>query len=118
MFKINHTIFEWQLNRSTRLEEKSANSELEDYLRESCIYCLHDDSLQWWRKIRSNKYMCILVRPKEFLSICASNFPLEHLFSTSRGIIIFRRERLALDTISALMILKSLNREDANNLQS
>ena len=33
-------------------------------------------------------------------------------FSTSRGIITFRRERLAPDTISALMTLKFWSRED------
>ena len=49
---------------------------------------------------------------KEFLSICASSSPFEHLFSTCRGIITFRRGRLAPDTISSLMTLKSWTHED------
>ena len=50
---------------------------------------------------------------KEFISICASSSPSELLFSTSRGIITFRRGMLAPDTMSALMTLKSLSQEDA-----
>ena len=50
---------------------------------------------------------------KEFLSICASSSPSEHLFSTDRGIITFRRGRLAPNTISAMMTLKSWSCEDA-----
>ena len=50
---------------------------------------------------------------KEFLSICASSSPSERLFSIGRGIITFKRGRLAPDTISALMTLKSWSREDA-----
>ena len=49
---------------------------------------------------------------KEFLYIFASSSPSESLFSTSRGIITLRRGRLALDTISALMTLKSWTHEN------
>ena len=80
---------------------------------EPCIDCLRDDSLQWWHKRGSNKYPRLSVLAKELLSICASSSPSERLFSTSRGIITFRRGRLAPDIISALMTLKSWSREDA-----
>ena len=50
---------------------------------------------------------------KEFLSFCASSSCSERLFSTGRRIITLRSGRLALDTISALMIVKSWSREDA-----
>ena len=104
---------EQQSNRSTTLYEKSAGVELEDYLFEPCIDCLRDDPLQWWHKRGSNKYLHISVLAKEFLSICASSSHSERLFSTSRGIITFRRGRLTSDTIYVLMTLKSWSREDA-----
>ena len=62
--------------------------------------------------IRFNKYPRISVLAKEFLSICPLSSPSERLFSTCRGIITFRRGRLAPDTISVLMTLKSWTRED------
>ena len=104
---------EQQSNRNTTLDDKSAEVQLEDYLFEPCIDCLRDDLLQWWHKRGSNKYLHISLLAKEFLSICASSSPFERLFSTSRGIIRFRRGRLALDTISTLMTLKWWSREDA-----
>ena len=85
---------------------------MEEYFREPCIDCLGADSLQWWRKIGSNKYPRISVLAKEFLSICTSSSPSKRLFSTGRGIITFRRGRLVPDTISALMTLKSWTHED------
>ena len=92
---------EQQSNRSTTLDEKSTKVELEDYLFESCIDCLRDDPLQWWEKRGSNKYRRISVLAKDFLSIFVSSSPSERLFSTSRGIITFRRGRLVPDeTIS------------------
>ena len=103
---------ERQSNRYTTIEEKSVETELKEYLHEPCIDCLRDDSLQWWHRIGSNKYPRISVLAKEFLSICVSSSPSERLFSTGRGIITFRRGRLAPDTISALMTLKSWTRED------
>ena len=81
--------------------------ELEDYLCEPCIDCLHDDPLQWLYKRGSNKYSCISVLAEEFLSISASSSPVDPLVFTNRGIITFRRGRLAPDTIVALMTLKS-----------
>ena len=78
--KVMMQFMEQQSNRCTIVEEKSAESELEEYLREPCINCLHDDSLQWWCKIGSNKYTCILVFSKEFLSICALSSPSKCLF--------------------------------------
>ena len=104
---------EQQSSRSTTVDEKSVKVELEDYLCEPCIDCLHDDSLHWWHKRGSNKYTHLSVLAKEFLYICASSSPYEHIFSTGRGIITFRRGRLAPDIISALMTLKSWSREDA-----
>ena len=50
---------------------------------------------------------------KEFLYIFVSSSPSEHLFPIGRGIITFRRGRLAPNTISALMTLKSWSCEDA-----
>ena len=44
--KVMMQIMEQQLNRSTTLDEKSAEVELEDYLFKPCIDCLHDDPLQ------------------------------------------------------------------------
>ena len=84
-----------------------------DNLCKPCIDCLHDDSLQPRYKRVSNKYLCISVLAREFLSICALSSPSEHLFSMGRRIIRFCRGRLAPDTISALMMLKSSSNEDA-----
>ena len=98
---------ERQSSRSTTVDEKSLEVELEDYLCEPRIDCLRDDSLQWWHKRGSKKYSCLSMLTKEFLSICASSSPSERLFSIGRGIIIFRRGRLVPDSISALMTLKS-----------
>ena len=110
--KVMMQFMERQSHRSTTVDEKSVKVELDDYLCESCIDCLSDDSLQWLHKRGSKKYPCLSVLTKEFLSICTSSSPFEHLFSTSRGIITFRRGRLAPNTISALMTLKSWSRED------
>ena len=53
--------------------------QLEDYLHETCIDCLCDDSLQledcFWCKIGSKKYLCISMLAKELRSICASSSP-------------------------------------------
>ena len=111
--KVMMQFMEQQSSRSTTVDEQSAKVELDDYLCEPCIDCLRDDSLQWWHKRGSNKYPRLSVLVKEFLSICTSSSPSECPFSTSRGIIIFRRGRLAPNTISALMTLKSWSREDA-----
>ena len=110
--KVMLQFIERQSNRYTTVQEKSAATEREEYLCEPGIDCLRDDLLQWWCKIGSNKYMHISVLAKEFFSICASSYPSERLFSTSRGIITFRRGRLSPDTISALMTLKSWTHED------
>ena len=110
--KVMIQFMERQSNRYTTVEEKSVQTEMEEYLREPCVDCLRADSLQWWRKIGSNKYPCISLLAKEFLSICTSSSLSERLFSTGRGIITFRRGRLAPDTISALMTLKSWTHED------
>ena len=56
--------------------------------------------------------MCISIPAKESLSICASSSPSESPFYTGRGIITFGRGKLAPDTISALMTLKSFTYED------
>ena len=111
--KVMMQFMEPQSSRSTAVDEQSVKVELDDYLCEPCIDCLRDDSLQWWHKRGSNKYPRLSVLAKEFLSICASSSPSERLFSTGRGIFTFRRGRLAPDTISALMTLKSWSREDA-----
>ena len=111
--KVMMQFMERQSSRSTTVDEQSVKVELDDYLCEPCIDCLRDDSLQWWHKRGSNKYPCLSALAKEFLSICASSSPSERLFSTGRRIITFRRGRLALDTISALMTLKSWSRKDA-----
>ena len=111
--KVMMQFMERQSSRSTTVDEQSVKVELDDYLCEPCIDCLRDDSLQWWHKRGSNKYPRLSVLAKEFLSICASSSPSERLFSTGRGIITFRRGRLAPDTISTLMTLKSWSREDA-----
>ena len=110
--KVMMQFMERQSNRYTTVEEKSVQTEMEEYLREPCVDCLRADSLQWWRKIGSKKYPCISLLAKEFLSICASSSPSERLFSTGRGIITLRRGRLAPDTISAVMTLKSWTHED------
>ena len=85
--KVMMQFMERQSSRSTTIDEQSVNVELDDYLCEPCIDCLRDDSLKWWHKRGSNKYPRLLVLAKEFLSICASSFPSERLFSTNRGII-------------------------------
>ena len=105
--KLMIQFMERQSNIYTTVEEKSVETELEEYLRKPYIDCLRNDSLQWWRKIGSNKYPSISVLTKDFLSICVLSSPSECLFSTSRGIITFRRGRLAPSTISTLMTLKS-----------
>ena len=110
--KVKMQFMERQSSRSTTVDEKSIKVELDDYLCEPCIDCLCDDSLQWWHKRGSNEYPCLAVLSKEFLSICAPSSPAKRLFCTGRRIITFRRGRLALDTISSLMTLKSWSRED------
>ena len=105
--KVMIQFIERQSSRSTTVDEQSVKVKLDDYLCEPCIGCLHDDSLQWWHNRGFNKFPRLSVLAKEFLSICASSSPFESLFSTGRGIIKFRRRRLAPDTISALMTLKS-----------
>ena len=50
--------------------EKLAKAELDDYLHETCIDCLHDDSLKWWHNSGSQKNLCPLMLEKDFLSIC------------------------------------------------
>ena len=102
-----------QSNRSTPLYEKSTKVELEVYLGKHYIDCLRDDLLQWRHKGESNKYSCISMLAKEFLSICASSSHSKHIFFTSKRIMTFRRRRLASDTISALTTLKSWDREHA-----
>ena len=111
--KVLMQIMQRRSNRSTIADEKSLTVELEDYLCEPCIDCLRDDSLQWWHKRGSNKYPHLSVLAKEFLSICESSSPSERRFFTGRGIITFRRGRLAPNTISASMTLKSWSPEDA-----
>ena len=91
--KVMMQFMEQQSNRYRTIEEKSAETEPKEYLREPCIDYLRNDSLQWWRKIGSNKYPRISVLAKELLSICASSSPSERLFSIGRGIITFRRGR-------------------------
>ena len=100
--KVMMQFMERQSSRSTTVDEKSIK-----------VDCLRIDSLQWWHKRGSNKYPCLAVLSKEFLSICASSSPSKRLFSIGRGIITFRNGRLALDTISSLMSVKSWSREDA-----
>ena len=88
--KVMNQIMERQSNRSKTLDDKSVKVELEDYLCIPFIDCLSDDSLQWWHERGSNNYLCISVLAKEFLSICASSSPSEHL-SIGRGVTTFRR---------------------------
>ena len=49
---------------------------------------------------------------KGFLSVCASGSPSEHLFSTRRGIVTYKRGKLSAKTISILMTLKSWGKTD------
>ena len=84
--KVMMQFIEQKSNRCKTLDEKSTKVELEDYLCEPCIDLLYVNPR-------------ISVLAEEFLSICASNSPVERLFSTCRGIIIFRRGRLASDTL-------------------
>lgn len=109
--KVMMQFMERKQSTSTVTREKSRKDELEDYLREPCIDHIYDDPLQWWRKNGSDKYPRLSILAKEFLSICASSAPCERLFSTGRGIVTYKRARLAGNTISALMTLKSWCRE-------
>ena len=111
--KVMMQFMERQSSRSKIVDEQSLKVELDDYLCEPCIDCLLNDSLKCGHKKGSNKYPRLSMLAKELLSICASNSSSERLFSTSRGIITFRRGRLAPDTISAFMTLKSWSGEDA-----
>ena len=45
--KVMMQFMERQSNKYTTVEEKSVETELEEYLREPCINFLCDDSLQW-----------------------------------------------------------------------
>ena len=74
-----------QSNSITTLDKKSVKVELDNYLCEPCI----DYSLQWWHKRGFNKYLCISVLAKEFLSTCALSYSSERLFSAGRKIITF-----------------------------
>ena len=105
--KVMIQFMEQQPQMSTKTNENPTKVELEDYLHEPCIDRLRDNSLESWCKIEFNKYPCISVLAKEFLSICASSSHSECLFSLGRRIFTFRRGRLAPDTISSLMTLKS-----------
>ena len=49
---------------------------------------------------------------KGFLLVCASSSPSERLFSSRRGIVTCKREKLSARTISILMTLKSWDKND------
>ena len=63
-------------------------------------------------KIGSEKYARLTMLAKGFLSVCASSSPSEHLFSSRRGIVTYKKGKLFARTISILMTLKSWGKTD------
>ena len=94
------------------LLEKPTSDEIFDYLHDSQVECSHLDALQWWCKIGSEKYPRLAMLVKGCLLVCASSSPSERLFSSRRGIVTHKREKLFARTISILMTLKSLGKMD------
>ena len=94
------------------LLERPISDEIFDYLHDSRVEGSHLDALQWWYKIGSEKYPRLVILAKGFLSVCASSSPSECLFSSGRGIVTYKRERLSPKTISILITLKSWSYTD------
>ena len=94
------------------LLEKLISDEIFYYLHDSQVECPHLDALQWWCKFGSEKYPRLAMLAKGFLSVCASSSPSERLFSSRRGIVTCKREKLSARTISILMTLKSWDKND------
>ena len=99
-------------NNINILLEKPISDEIFDYLHDSQVECSHLDALQWCCKIGSEKYQPLALLAKEFLSVCASSSPSEHLFSSGWGIVTYKRGKLFARTISILMTLKSWGKKD------
>ena len=94
------------------LLEKSISDEIFDYFHDSQVECSHLDTLQWWCKIRSEKYPRLEMSAKGFLSVCALSSPSERLFSSRQGIVTYKRGKLSARTISILMTVKSWGKTD------
>ena len=73
------------------LLEKLISDQIFDYLHDSQVECSHLDALQLWCKIGSEKYPRLAMLAKGFISVCASSYPSEYLFSSGQGIIKYKR---------------------------
>jgi hypothetical protein len=63
--------------------------------------------LNWWRSHES-EYPIMSQVARDYLAIPAGEVDVERLFSSGRDLIGIRRNSLSIDTMRALMILKSL----------
>jgi hypothetical protein len=63
--------------------------------------------LNWWRSHEA-EYPIISQVAWDYLAIPASEVDVERLFSTSRDLIGLRRHSLSIDTMRAIMMIKSL----------
>jgi hypothetical protein len=63
--------------------------------------------LNWWRSHES-EYPIMSKVAQDYLAILAREVDVEHLFSTRQDLIGIRRCSLSIETMRALMILKSL----------
>ena len=101
------------------LLERPIFDEIFDYLHDAQVEGSHLDALQWWFNIRCEKYPRLEVLAKGFLLVCASSSPSYRIFSSGRGIVMYKRERLSPRTISILMTLKYWGYNDKidNNME-
>jgi hypothetical protein len=63
--------------------------------------------LNWWRSHES-EYPIMSQVARDYLAIPAGEVDVERLFSSGRDLIGIRRHTLSIETMRALMILKSL----------
>ena len=84
--------------------------ELENYVSDT-TKIPDDDGLTWWGRFDEVKYPHLAVIARRHLSISASSISSERLFSSGRGIVNYKRNRLAADTNSMLMTLENWIKE-------
>ena len=94
------------------LIEKPISDEIFNYLHESQVECSNLGALQWWCTIESKKYPRLVMLAKGFILVYALSSPSKCLFSSGRGIVTHKREKLSLITISIFMTLKSWDKKD------
>ena len=78
-------------------------NEIHAYLQQ---VTLEEDALTRWKVAGYQAYPKISILTEDFLSICATSSPKKRFFSLGQGIITYKRSRLNIEIIAALMTLK------------